>query len=74
MGSGCDSVGRAVASESRGLPFETSHRQTFTSNCIVNCNEKSGNFGSQENYEDILMFAIPSLFLNFSNILREPKF
>ena len=31
VGSGCDSVGRAVASDSRGPQFESSHRQTFTS-------------------------------------------
>ena len=29
MGSGCDSVGRAVASDSRGPRFESSHRQKF---------------------------------------------
>ena len=27
MGSGCDSVGRAVASDTRGPRFESSHRQ-----------------------------------------------
>ena len=35
MGSGCDSVGRAVASSSRGPEFESSHRQKFISN--INC-------------------------------------
>ena len=30
-GSGCGSVGRAVASNARGLRFESSHRQTFIS-------------------------------------------
>ena len=29
MGSGCGAVGRAVASDSRGLRFESSHRQKF---------------------------------------------
>ena len=29
MGSGCGSVGRAVASKTRGLRFESSHWQTF---------------------------------------------
>ena len=29
FGSGCGSVGRAVASNSRGPPFESSHRQEF---------------------------------------------
>ena len=31
-GSGCGSVGRAVASDSRGLQFESSHRQKFILN------------------------------------------
>ena len=35
VGSGCDSVGRAVASDTRGLRFKSSHRQIlFTINCI----------------------------------------
>ena len=38
MGQGCGSVGRAVASGSRGLRFKSSHRRniywTFTVNCI----------------------------------------
>ena len=41
MGSGCGSVGRAVASDTRGPQFESSHRQNkiyiehlFTVNCI----------------------------------------
>ena len=38
LGSGCDSVGRAVASDTRGLQFESSHRQIlyylYTVNCI----------------------------------------
>ena len=40
MGSGCSLVGRAVASDSRGPRFESSHRQNiyiehlFTVNCI----------------------------------------
>ena len=29
LGSGCGSVGRAVASDTRGLQFESSHRQKF---------------------------------------------
>ena len=29
LGSGCGSVGRAVASNTRGLRFETSHRQNL---------------------------------------------
>ena len=29
MGSGCDSVGRAVASDTKGLQLESSHRQKF---------------------------------------------
>ena len=30
MGSGCDSVGRVVASDTRGPRFESSRRQKFT--------------------------------------------
>ena len=29
LGRGCGSVGRAVASDTRGLPFESSHWQTL---------------------------------------------
>ena len=29
LGSGCDSVGRAVASDSRGPRFESSHKQLY---------------------------------------------
>ena len=32
LGSGCGSVGRAVASNSRGLRFESSYRQKFILN------------------------------------------
>ena len=42
MGSGCGSVGRAVASDTRGPRFESSHRQKFintkhlyTVNCVL---------------------------------------
>ena len=38
-GSGCSSVGRAVASDTRGPRFESSHRQNFISN--TNCIEKT---------------------------------
>ena len=44
VGSGCDSVGRAVASYVRGLRFKSSHRQTFISDInffTVNCIEKT---------------------------------
>ena len=44
IGSGCDSVGRAVASDARGLWFESSHLQTFISDIYlftVNCIEKT---------------------------------
>ena len=41
-GSGCGSVGRAVASDTRGTRFESSHRQKsiyiehlFTVNCVL---------------------------------------
>ena len=38
MSSGCGSVGRAVASETRGPRFESSHRQDFIMNIFtVNC-------------------------------------
>ena len=42
-GSGCGSVGRAVASDTRGSRFESSHWQTFISDIYlftVNCIEK----------------------------------
>ena len=42
MGIGCGSVGRAVASDTRGVQFESSHRQKFiniehlnTVNCVL---------------------------------------
>ena len=35
VGSGCGSVGRAVAYETRGPQFESSHRQTFISDIWV---------------------------------------
>ena len=40
MGSGCGSVGRAVASDTRGPQFESSHRQFF---CVLSviCIEKA---------------------------------
>ena len=41
MGSGCGSVGRVVASNSRGPQFESSHWQHFILNIIVNCIEKT---------------------------------
>ena len=42
IGSGCVSVGRAVASNTRGLQFKFSHRQIFywTLLFTVNCIEK----------------------------------
>ena len=41
-GSGCGSVGRAVASDTRDPQFESSHWQTFIKNLfIVNCAEKT---------------------------------
>ena len=43
LGSGCSSVGRAVASDTRGLRFESSHQQTFLYWTLftVNCLEKT---------------------------------
>ena len=41
LGSGCGSVGRAVASDSRGLQFESSHRRNFFHVLIINCVEKT---------------------------------
>ena len=41
MGSGCGSVGRAVASDTRGLRFESSNQQTFNHIIIINCIEKT---------------------------------
>ena len=41
-GSGCGSVGRAVASYTRGPRFESSHRQKFIEHLFtVNCIEKT---------------------------------
>ena len=36
MGSGCGSVGRAVAFDTRGPRFDTSHRQNFIEHLFVN--------------------------------------
>ena len=35
VGSGCGSVGRAVASDTRGPQFESRHRQNFTLNLYL---------------------------------------
>ena len=40
-GSGCGSVGRAVASDTRGPQFESSHRQNFINTFTINCIEKT---------------------------------
>ena len=49
MGSGCGSVGRAVASNTRGQRFEPRHRQIFTDHLItVNCIEKTKRKRGQE--------------------------
>ena len=42
MGSGCGSVGRAVVFDTRGLRFDSSHRQNFIEHLfIINCIEKT---------------------------------
>ena len=44
LGSGCGSVGRAVTSDARCLPFQSSHLHTFISDIYfftVNCIEKT---------------------------------
>ena len=42
MGSGCGSVGRAVAYDTRGPRFDSSHWQNFNEHLfIVNCIEKT---------------------------------
>ena len=41
LGNGCGSVGRAVASDTRGPPFESSHRQKFIQLFSINCIEKT---------------------------------
>ena len=46
MGSGCGSVGRAVAFDIRGPRFDSSHRQNFIEHLfvnlfIINCIEKT---------------------------------
>ena len=42
MGSGCGSVGRAVASDAISPRFKSSHRQTFTSDCIEKKKKEAG--------------------------------
>ena len=60
MGSGCGSVDRAVASNSRGPWFESSHRQKFTFNIYCQLYWKdeikekeagNGSFFVKKNYE-----------------------
>ena len=42
MGSGCGSVGRAVALDARGPRFDSSHSQNFIEHLfIINCIEKT---------------------------------
>ena len=42
VGSGCGSVGRAVAFDTRGPQFNSSHRQNFIEHLfIINCIEKT---------------------------------
>ena len=42
MGSGCGSVGRAVAFNTKGPRFDSSHRQNFIEHLfIINCIEKT---------------------------------
>ena len=42
MGSGCGSVGRAVAFDTRGPRFDSSHRKNFIEHLfIINCIEKT---------------------------------
>ena len=40
-GSGCGSVGRVVASDTRGPRFESAHQKTFYYLSSVNCIEKT---------------------------------
>ena len=41
VGSGCGSVGRAVASDARGPQFESSHRQNIIHVLTINCIENT---------------------------------
>ena len=41
QGSGCGAVGRAVASDTRGPRFESSHRRNFIHVFTINCIEKT---------------------------------
>ena len=65
-GSGCDSVGRTVASYTRVLQFNSYHRQIlFTINCI-----KKTKIQKKHNYFQFLRVSIPRLkvaafYLNF---------
>ena len=43
LGSGCGSVGRAIASDSRGPQFKSSQQQKTILNIMVNCIEKDEN-------------------------------
>ena len=43
LGSGCGSAARAVASDTRGLRFKSSHQQKFKkNNCQLNVETKKG--------------------------------
>ena len=42
LGSGCGSVGKVVASDSRGPQFKSSHRENLNGTFTVNCIEKTG--------------------------------
>ena len=63
MGSGCGSVGRAVASKSRGPQFESRHGQKiyiehFTVNCIENTKIKKKRPGMAHlNRKNEVLFA-----------------
>ena len=57
LGSGCGSVGRAVASDTRGPRFEYSHRQKFIYWTFIYC----GLFWKDENKEKIMAHFLKKL-------------
>ena len=61
MGSGCGSVVRAVASDTRGMQFESSHRQSFLVNVfIVNCWKDENKENEAGNYPLLIKWRRPS--------------
>ena len=85
-GSGCGSVGKTVASDTRGLRFESSHRQNlywtlFTDNCIEKTKIKKkrpwmAHFekNNLNTWKSVLLFLITQYCWNFSHKMEEVTF